>query len=112
MLVQLELVDEHDDVEQRDDWRNHFEYFLEHDGVGFFAEETRVFHICRRHAAARDVVRSGILRPGFQCPLGRAGACPMQRVGAASGRAVRFTPIALDGVGCLDPAPTGREPEA
>lgn len=112
VVVQLEVVEAHDETEQHDDWRNHFEYFLQHDGVGFFAEEPRVFHICRRHATARAVVRSGVLPAGFSCPLGRAGACPLRRIGDAAGRAVRFTPIALGAVGCPDRAPVERPREA
>lgn len=110
VLVQLEVVEADDETEQHDDWRNHFEYFLEHDGVGFFAEEPRVFHICRRHAAARAVVRTGILPAGFSCPLRRAGACPLRQIGATAGRAVRFTPIALDAAGCRHHAPAERPP--
>ncbi len=111
VLVQLEVLEVDDDAERREDWKNHLEYFLEHDGIGFFADEPRLFHICRRHTAARAVVRSGILPPGFDCPLGRAGACPMRHVGA-SGRAVRFTPVVLGEGGCPDLVRGGPGPEA
>ncbi|GAB5549606.1 MAG: hypothetical protein RLO52_20355 [Sandaracinaceae bacterium] len=53
------------------------EYVNAHPELEFFLRERR-FHICRAHAAARSVLRSGVIPAGFECPL-RERSCPFER---------------------------------
>lgn len=65
------------------------EYINGHEEVGFYLQERR-FHICRAHAAARRVVRAGVIPGGFTCPR-RAADCPFATAAACvPGQAVRL----------------------
>lgn len=65
------------------------EYINSHEEVGFYLQE-RYFHICRAHAAARRVVRAGVIPAGFVCPR-RASSCPFAAAAAmVPGQAVRL----------------------
>ena len=65
------------------------EYINSHEEVGFYLQERR-FHICRAHAAARRVVRAGVIPAGFACPR-RAADCPFAAAAACvPGQAVQL----------------------
>ncbi|MBL8622866.1 MAG: hypothetical protein JNK64_16235 [Myxococcales bacterium] len=65
------------------------EYINSHEEVGFYLQERR-FHICRVHAAARRVVRAGVIPAGFTCPR-RAADCPFAAAAACvPGQAVQL----------------------
>lgn len=91
--LQLEgrLVDEETRRETRMYKQELFDYIVNHEEVQFFLE-SRTFHICRNHPAARAVLESGFLPASFRCPLERQG-CPMRTVlAAARGKSIELTP--------------------
>lgn len=65
------------------------EYINSHEEVGFYLQERR-FHICRAHAVARRVVRTGVIPADFACPR-RATDCPFAAAAACfPGRVVKL----------------------
>ncbi|WP_157068989.1 hypothetical protein [Sandaracinus amylolyticus] len=68
------------------------EYVNSHEDVSFFLVH-RSFHICRAHAIAREVARTGVVPAGFACPFAHA-ACPFERaLDGAAGRAIWLLPV-------------------
>lgn len=58
--------------------RQLLEFVLNHEEIRFFLEERR-FHICRRHAPAREVLAAGVLPARFRCAF-RGEACPLRAI--------------------------------
>jgi len=74
----------HDELQQQ-----LLEFVNNHEEIEFFIVE-RKFHICRAHAAARQIVVDGILPADFSCPLS-SGDCPMRRLlELEPGKSLRF----------------------
>lgn len=74
-----------------------YDYVIGNPDIQFFLER-RHFHVRRAHAVARDVIRLGVLRADFKCPVADKG-CPLQAMSThASGAALRF---------CARPSVTG-----
>ena len=74
----------HDELQQQ-----LLEFVNNHEEIEFFIVE-RKFHICRAHAAARQIVADGILPADFSCPLS-SDDCPMRRLLALEpGKSLRF----------------------
>ncbi len=76
-------VDAHNRVECRDAKSDLAEYLVNHE---LFAVEDRVYHICRRHPAAREVLRRGEIGASFACPA-QSPRCPFAAASASMGGA-------------------------
>jgi hypothetical protein len=71
------------------------EYVNGHEVHFYLAEKT--FHVCRAHACAREVGRTGVVPATFSCPFADA-ACPFERAldaarGPAGRRALWLVPM-------------------
>jgi hypothetical protein len=85
------LIDEENDREHKQAKSQLLEYISNHEDIQFFLLEKR-FHICRAHTAARDVIRGGMLRADFECPVDEA-SCPMRAIlNACPGRSIALRP--------------------
>lgn len=66
-----------EDAVENEMWRlDLIEYINNHPELRFHLEE-RKFHICRAHAVAREVIRTGVVPGAFVCPV-RNAACPFE----------------------------------
>ncbi len=87
------LVDEETRRETRIGKQELFDYIVNHEDVSFFLKDPPRRHMCRSHAAARDVIANGLLPSGFRCPLDRRD-CPMRGLLAgANGKSIEFVPV-------------------
>ena len=71
----------HDDAWGLSEWGpSYFEHLLNHPELVILDQpETRTFHICTAHEAARAVLAEGRVPAQFTCPLGSL-SCPMRRL--------------------------------
>lgn len=84
------LIDEENDREHKELKSQLREYISNHEDIQFFLVDKR-FHICSAHAAARAVIRDGVLPRSFVCPVNPA-TCPMHNIlQACPGRSVALT---------------------
>jgi hypothetical protein len=58
-------------------WQRQLGEYINGHEVKFFLAQ-RTFHVCRAHAIAREVGRTGVIPADFACPLQEA-ACPFER---------------------------------
>ena len=57
-------------------WKRQLGEYVNGHEVAFFLHES-VFHVCRAHACAREVGRTGVIPAGFSCP-DRSATCPFE----------------------------------
>src|SRR5262245_33752331 len=79
-----------EDAAENEMWTEALRDYITALDIPFFLEE-RKFHICRAHPEARAVLATGVIRPGFTCPLLRA-SCPLAQAAALRpGTAIHLT---------------------
>jgi hypothetical protein len=93
--VSIELhgrfIDPEDALEQEMWTEDLIEYINNRPEMRFHLEERR-FHICRAHAAAREIVRTGVIHGHFTCPAAN-DACPFEAASdLGDGRALVLVP--------------------
>ncbi|MEM9187750.1 MAG: hypothetical protein AAGF12_01140 [Myxococcota bacterium] len=89
LILHGHQVDSEDVADDELMHRDLLEFILNHEEIQFFLVD-REFHICRRHSAARSILRRRLIPGGFRCPVEGEG-CPFGVISkAARGAGIRI----------------------
>lgn len=90
VLVGAEFFPQEDEPEEGADWNQDFYEYLINNPELAIHYRGRIYHICRSHPAAREVLKAGRIPADFACGWKRTD-CPMKTVlGLNPGHGIRF----------------------